>query len=262
MLRKIGIVAVFMIPGLIFWPQTTEAATVLYDQDFENPNGFVDTSRGDFSQQTVNSLYGNQPSGFRFEQQFTVETLFVNGSNAFGTGYQDPQNIGGNYAIGFLSDRQNDLLGLAFDVGSNDFLNIRLDISSIDVDRRGGPFIPPGGAVPEFEFTLFDNPSGALGLGSGSILATQRVSGTISDPNVFEWTEALLSLDASSATNGNVILRADLIAGNYAAFDNLRIVASETSGDLGVSVPEPTSTLAFGIISVAALALRRKVTSL
>jgi hypothetical protein len=199
--------------------------------------------------QSVNSLYGNQPPGFTFAQQFTVETLLIPGNQAFGTGYSDPLGIGGNYALGMLSDVQNDLLGLSFNVGSNDFLNVRLDISSIDVDRLGGPIIPAGGAVPTFEFTLFDNPTGTPGVGGSSILSSYQASGTVSARDVFDWTEVLFSLDASGSTNGNVILRIDLLSGGYAAFDNLRITASDTP----VSVPEPHSILgiaflAFGIL--------------
>ena len=37
---------------------------VLYEQDFESPNGFSDTTGVDVSQQMVNELYGGQPAGF------------------------------------------------------------------------------------------------------------------------------------------------------------------------------------------------------
>ncbi|NET54785.1 MAG: hypothetical protein F6K47_00805 [Symploca sp. SIO2E6] len=237
------------------------STTVLYDQDFENPTGFVDTSGGDVSQQSVNSLYGNQPVGFAFSQRFTVETLLITGNSAFGTGYSDSSGVGGNYALGMLADTsipggQDDLLGLAFNVGDNDFLNARLDISSIDSDKNNGPFLPTDGALPVFEFTLFDNPSGSLGTGSGLVLSSQQASGSISDRSVFDWTEVLLALDASASTNGNVILRIDLLSGNYAALDNLRIVASNTPGDFGKSVPEPASTLVFCIIGIGLLASR------
>ncbi|MBD2292748.1 hypothetical protein H6G06_04425 [Anabaena sphaerica FACHB-251] len=252
------------ISSLFLMISSVKASTiVLYDQDFENPNGFVDTSGGDVSQQSVNSLYGNQPVGFSFSQRFTVETLLITGNNAFGTGYSDPTGVGGNYALGMLagssiSGGQDDLLGLAFNVGDNDFLNVRLDISSIDLDRLRGPFLPTAGALPVFEFTLFDNPSGALGTGSGLILSSQQVSGSISDRSVFDWTEVLLALDASASTNGNVILRIDLLSGNYAAFDNLRIVASNTPGDVGKAIPEPASALACCVFGMGLLVSRIK----
>ena len=243
--------------GAIFLAIAPVAAqtVVLYDQDFENPNGFIDTSGIDVSQQSVNSLYGNQPPGFSFAQQFTVETLNVTGDNAFGNGYSDPSGIGGDYAIGLLSSVQNDLLGLSFNVGNNDFLNVRLDISSIDLSGLGGPFIPLGGQVPVFEFTLFDNPSGAIGTsGNNTVLSSMQASGNVSDRDVFDWTEVLLALDSSGATNGNVTLRVDLLSGGYAAFDNLRIAASNDPGDLGeTSIPEPSTVL--GLLTIGGIAL-------
>lgn len=92
------------------------AATLLYQNDFESPNGFVDTTSHDVSQQTVDSLYSL--SGFQFQQTFTVETLHITGGAAFGTGYSDPAGTGGNYALGMLSTVQNDLAALTFDVGA------------------------------------------------------------------------------------------------------------------------------------------------
>ena len=88
------------------------------------------------------------------------------------------------------------------------------------------------GAGPVFRLTLFDNPSGRTGLGEGRKLATATVTGTPSPKTVFEWTSEVVALDGSGATNGKVILQLDLLEGGYAAFDNLRIVASDREGDL------------------------------
>jgi hypothetical protein len=226
----------------VLWSSTMQAAVVLYDQDFESPTGFVNDGGDVNIFRTVNQLYGNQPPGFTFAQNFTVETLLITGTQAFGTGYSDPTGKGGNYALGLLSDVQNDLLGLSFNVGANRFLNFRLDISSIDLSVFSGPFVPVTGAVPVFEFTLFDNPSGTTGLGTGAILDTLQASGTASARTVFDWTEVLLPLDASGSTNGNVTLRIDLLSGEYAAMDNFRIAASDTPGDVG-AIPEPSAFL-------------------
>src|SRR5688572_5541695 len=226
-----------------------EAATILYDQNFENPTGFVNDGGDVNIFRTVNQLYGNQPPGFTFAQAFTVETLLITGTQAFGTGYSDPSGIGGNYALGMLGTFQNDLLGLAFNVGSDDFLNFSLDISSIDLSVFSGPFNPIGGMIPVFQFTLFDNPSGATGTGSGTILDSQQASGTASARSVFDWTHVLLALDATGNTNGNVILRIDLLTSMYASMDNFRIASSETPGDIGDGpgpVPEPTSLILLG----------------
>jgi len=234
-------------------------AAVLYDRNFENPVAFVNDSGDVNIFNPVNTLYGNQPPGFLFAQQFTVETLLITGNQAFGRGYSDPSGKGGNYALGMLSDLQNDLLGLSFNVGSNKYLNFRLDISSIDLSVFGGPFVPPG-AVPIFEFTLYDNPSGANGLGSGTILDVQQATGTASAQDVFDWTEVLLPLDATGNTNGNVTLRIDLLTGGYAALDNFRIAASDKPGDVG-AVPEPTTFALFTAGILGFRALRRRGTS-
>jgi hypothetical protein len=237
-----------------FLTMPTMASTVLYDQNFENPVGFVNDGGDVNIFRTVNDLYGNQPPGFQFSQSFTVETLLITGSQAFGTGYSDPSGIGGNYTLGMLSDQQDDRLGLAFNVGTRDFLNFRLTISSIDLSSFGGPFVPPG-AIPEFEFTLYDNPSGTPGIGGGTVLSSVRASGTASAQSVFDWTNVTVALDASAATNGNVILGINLLQGGYAALDNFRIVASDISGD--VAVPEPSAVL--GLLTLGALSglLRR-----
>jgi len=242
--------------GLAIVSFSTQATIILYNQDFENPAAFVNDGGDVNTHNSVNTLYGNQPSGFSFAQAFTVDTLLVTGNQAFGTGYSDPAGSAGNYTLGMLSNAQNDLLGLSFNVGSNDFLNTSLDISSIDLSVFGGPFVSPGD-IPIFEFTLFDNPGGSTGLGSGAVLDSLQVSGTASARDVFDWTNILLPLDARGNTNGNVTLRIDLLSGGYAAMDNFIIAASNTSGDIGggdnpITVPEPTSLalLALGIAGI------------
>jgi len=76
---------------------SAQAATLLYQQDFESPVNFVNDG-GDFNIfRTVNQLYGNQPAGFAFAQNFTVETLRIGGMQAFRQGYKDPQGVGGTY---------------------------------------------------------------------------------------------------------------------------------------------------------------------
>jgi hypothetical protein len=251
--KKSSAVAAFS--TAMFVASTVQATVVLYNQDFENPTGFVNDGVDVNIYKSVNTLYGNQPTGFTFAQQYTVETLLITGNQAFGHGYSDPSGKGGNYALGMLSSVQNDLLGLSFNIGSNKFLNASLDISSIDLSGWGGPFVPSG-AVPLFEFTLYDNPSAATGLGSGTILDSLQVSGKASEKDVFDWTEALLALDATGNTNGNVTLRIDLLQGGYAAMDNFRIAASDSAGDVG-SVPEP-GTLGLLGLGVVAMAFARQ----
>lgn len=228
----------------------------LYSQDFENPTGFVNDG-GDINIfRSVNDLYGGQPAGFTFAQNFTTETLLIGGTQAFGTGYVDASGIGGQYTLGMLSSVQDDWLGLAFNVGAFRFLNMSATIASIDLDRFGGPFVPTGGQAPIFRFSLFDNPSGNPGLGAGAALDFFDVTG-VSNPvkNSFIWSSAVGGLDASGSTNGNVILRVDLLQGGYAAFDNIRISAA----DVRAGVPEPATwamlILGFGAVGAT---LRRR----
>ncbi|NER00251.1 MAG: PEP-CTERM sorting domain-containing protein [Cyanothece sp. SIO2G6] len=55
-----------------------------------------------------------------------------------------------------------------------------------------------------------------------------------------------------------MILRVDLLNGDYAAIDNLRIVASNTPGDVGEAIPEPTSIVALCILGMGLLVSRTK----
>lgn len=244
----------WMLPVLLASAMTTShaATVVLYDQDFENPTGFVNDGGDVNIFRTVNQLYGGQPAGFMFAQANTVETLLVGGTQAWGTGFLDPQARAGRHVVGMLSDRQNDLLGLSFNVGAYRFLNFQLDVSSIDLDRWGGPFVPAGGVVPQFRISLYDNPGGAIGLGGGTLLDSVDIAGLLSPSrNTFNWLNHTLALDATGNTNGNVTMVIDLLSGGYAAMDNFRIAASDTAGDVG-TVPEP-GTLALALLAGAGL---------
>ncbi|SFG91803.1 PEP-CTERM sorting domain-containing protein [Neptunomonas qingdaonensis] len=245
---------IFMTSIVLYIPAAHSA--VLYDQDFENPTGFNNDGADVNVYNNVNTLYGNQPPGFSFAQTFTVETLLITGTSAFGTGYSDPTGTGGNYAIGMLSNRQDDKLGLSFDVGTNDFLNISVDLSSIDLSAFAGPFVPQG-ATPTFRFTLYDNPTGVAGVSTPTALSFLEATATASAPSVFDWTNFVLPLDATGNTNGNVILGIDLLSGGYASFDNLLIVASDISGNVGNNVPEP-GTIALFSLGLAGLTFARR----
>ena len=244
------------------------ASVTLYDQDFENPNGYRNDGGDVNIFRTVNDNYGGQPAGFSFAQAFTVETLNVSGSErgtgtaAFGTGWDDPSGTGENFAIGMLSDVQNDRLGLSFDVGIFPFFNVFVDVSSIDLSTFSGPFVPIDGLAPIFRFSLFDNPSGATTIGGGTLLDSVELQGTASPRTVFDWTAGAFGLSTDGNTNGNVTLQIDLLQGGYAAFDNLVL----TADDAPPPPPPPPSPvplpgglpLLLGGLGIAMLLRRRK----
>lgn len=230
--------------------------TELYRQNFEAPTGFVNDGGDVNIFRTVNQLYSNQPPGFTFAQTNTVETLLVGGTQAWGTGFRDPQAVAGRYVLGLLATVENDFLGLAFNVGASAFLNFRFDISSIDLDRWGGPFVPTGGATPTFRVSLFNNPGGASGVGTGTALSFADISGR-SNPlkNTFDWTNIVVPLSTAGNTNGNVILRIDLLTGGYAAMDNFVVAASDIPGEVP-TIPEPSALIlmALGVSALCAKA--------
>ena len=250
-------IAPLMAAAVVLWPAPALADVLLYSQDFEHPDNFVNDG-GDINIfRTINQLYHDQPAGFVFSQTFTTETLLIGGTQAFGQGYKDPDGRGGQFVVSQLSDRQDDRLGLAFNVGSFKFLNLKIDISGIDLDRFGGPFVPPGGAAPVYRFRLFDNPSGAPGVGSGSELDFFDATAPFNtSKNTFDWTQVVNGLDASGSTNGNVILQIDVLSGGYAAFDNIRV----TAADVRAGVPEPRlwATMLAGFGLLGATVRRRK----
>ena len=235
------------------FPRPAAATVLLYQNYFELPNGFVDTTGKDVSQQSVSTLY-DQP-GFAFQQINTVETLEIHGGTAFGTGYSDPQGIGGDYTPGMLSAVQDDHLALTFDVGSFAFLNVGMDISAIDLDGVGGPF---GVTEPIFRLRLYDSPGGVFSIVSpGTLLDQVDVTGTgTASASVFDWTAVVGALSASGSQDGHVSLDIDLIQGGYAGFDNLRVVASDTPG----LVPEPATSalVVLGLCAMAGFAARRR----
>lgn len=257
-MKPISAVAPLAILSALAGPPA-RADVTLYSQDFENPTGFVNDGGDVNIFRTINDLYGNQPAGFQFAQAFTVETLLVGGSQAWnvpgnpGGGFKDPQGTAGQHVISMLSTTQNDLLALSFNVADKPFLNLTLDVSSIDLNSWGGPFFD--GKAPKFEFSLYDNPSGTVGLGGGTLLSSVALTGQLAANQwTFNWSRAVAGLSTAGNTNGNVTLRIDLLEGGYAAMDNFVITAADAP-----PVPEPASwlLLAAGGVMLASRARRQ-----
>ena len=204
------------------------ATIVVYDQDFESPNIIPARDACYFDLDvftTVNALYG--PG---FIQTTTVETILINGIDNL---YTDPTGIGGNYALGMYSAAQNDKFAYSFDTQNKDFLNVRLDISSIGINGTTGcSGLILQTVTPVLRLQLYDSPSGTFSITNpGVLLDQQDVTGTSPGSTVFtfNWAEVVAGLDASQSTNGMVTLQFDLLAGAYASIDNIYITASDVA---------------------------------
>lgn len=198
-------------------------SVVLYTNDFEAPNVPIEINCGNsLDNRGIDFLYGEP--GFVYNQQNTVEAVVLADSSGL---YADPQGNGGAHSLGMLATTQNDKLGLAFDSQGRAFVNVGLDLSSIDVSGCGGPF---GVAAPMMQISLLDSPGGVFAFDQ-TVLDSDTITGTTApDQWTFDWTSGVVVLDASGSTDGNVSIVFDLLEGGYAAFDNLSIVASDAMG--------------------------------
>jgi hypothetical protein len=223
LVRCLGIPTLAAVATLGFPPAVTAQSILLYQNDFETPNVPIAILCGNsLDTRTINELYGTP--GFVFNQQFTVEAVSIDDALDL---YSDPAGIGGSYSIGMLAALQNDKLGLTFDSQGRSFINVGLDLSSIDISGCGGPV---GVDVPVLQISLVDSP-GAVFDFNQPILDSDMITGVMApDQWTFEWSTGVVSLDATGSTDGNVSVIFDLLQSGYAVFDNLSIVASDDVG--------------------------------
>ncbi len=227
---------------------------VLFSENFNAPAGYADIDQLSWSYQPVNELFGSD-----FQNTFDVETLQIIGSGKF----SDPSGTGGAYALGMLDDAEPDLLAAVFDVENYGFLNVQMDISSIDLDCCGGPF-NASGEIPAFRISLYDAPLGAFDVGSinSAPLASETIVGVASEAQTFVWTQHVVALDASASADGNVALVIDLIEGGYAAFDNITVASSDVRGEIGTvasSGSGGSGSISLLLMLPALAGLRRRV---
>jgi hypothetical protein len=196
---------------------------VLYTNDFESPNVPVVIDCGNsLDSRGINLLYGSP--GFVYNQQFTVEVITHADLQGL---YSDPEGKGGAYSLGMLSTAQDDKLALTFDAQGRAFVNVGIDLSSVDVAGCGGPF---GVAAPVMRISLLDSPGGTFAFNQ-TVLDTKTITGEAApDQWTFHWHSGVVSFAVSGSTDGHVSILFDLLESGYAAFDNLSIVASNTTG--------------------------------
>lgn len=203
----------------------TLQSRVLYTNDFETPNvPLVVNCPHALDARGINFLYGTP--AFQFNQVNTVEGVLLDDPSKL---YKNPTGKGGRFALGMLSSVQDDKLSLTFEVTGKPFLNVGLDLSSIDVQGCGGPF---GVTRPVMKVSLHETIGTIHSFSApGKLLAEGTIEGDSSaDPWTFAWTYGVVSLDASQATTARVSVVFDLTQSGYAAFDNLSIVASSQAG--------------------------------
>jgi len=200
-------------------------AFVLFSEDYENPNSLpgADCYLDLNINPNVNSLYG--PGYLQF---FTVETMLINGPSNL---YTDPTGTGGDYSLGMFSTLQNDRLAFEFNTQGKSFLNLQMDLSAIAISACGNqaPIVTNG--IPTMRLQLYDNPTGSFTFNNlGTLLSQADVTGVNpAGDYTFNWTQVIAGLDASAATNGDVVLLFDLLTSPYASFDNLEVSASDVS---------------------------------
>lgn len=220
-------------------PTSAQETKLLYNNDFESPNVEPIFDCGpSLDQREINILYGRE--GFNFAQQFTVETLHIDSLSPT-TGqpqYRNRTERNGAYAIGMLSDNEEDRLALTFNTEGRTYLNVGFDLSAIDVAGCG----TYGVGTPEMHLTLLDTPGGTFEWETSYDVLDEDVAiGTESTTRfAFQWKTMQIALDASESEDGQVTLVFDLEGSGYGTFDNLTVAASTMEGVVDRDLDEVT----------------------
>lgn len=212
--------------SFVFSSPAHAQSVVLYQNDFNSPAVTPTVTCGlNLNQTSINTLYGTP--GFTFQQINTAETVIIGVS-----GYSDPTGRGGTYALGMLRDVQDDRLSLTLNGQGYDFVNIQMDITTIN---PGGCGIPAATGAPTFNVRVYDSPSGTFNINTpGTLLDQDTISGaTVTSQTVYDWTTVVISLDISTATDYITVYWDVVGTAPYAIFDNLIITASNLAGSVG-----------------------------
>jgi len=203
---------------------------ILYQNTFDSPLSTPTANCGpDVSITLVNTLWGGTGlgtgGGGLFMQQFTVETILINGTD---NQYTDPLVTGGDYCLGMYSSNQNDKLALTLNSQMLPFINLSFLMSPIDLAGCTGPFGPETSVMG---LTVYDSPGGTFSFPpSNTILDTDTIMGGSpgSTPYTFNWSNNSTSFDINNSIDGNITIVFDLIEGVYAAIDNIVVTSSTT----------------------------------
>lgn len=225
-----SILMVIALGSISFLQKGIAQTVLLYQNSFELPLMAPAANCGpDLDATFVNTLWGGTGTGTGgggfFQQEFTVETILINGPN---NQFTDSSGLGGNYCLSLLTNIQNDRLALTLNSQMLPFVNISFLISPIDLPACGGPF---GLDTAIMYVKVFDSPGGSFSFPSpGSQLDEDTLIGSLpgTTPFTFNWTQINTSLDISNSVDGNITLVFDLIKSAYAAIDSIVITSSVT----------------------------------
>jgi hypothetical protein len=221
--------------------------SLLYKEDFENPKVYLEangrrrryleqlyTGCPLYDDKSINEVYGD--ANHNFAQPNTTEIIFL--QNQFWKEnipyVQSPINKGGKYAVGFLVGAHNndDKLALSFDSEDYNFINVRVDASTMDIVCTGTGPLWSTTFDPAVEVTALNSPDGmaTYDITSENTIDSQKRKFR-KGPNeyTYDWQTLEFSLDVSKAKVISIVW--DVVSENpaeksYVALDNILVAAS------------------------------------